>query len=196
MKPTIRILCLATAFFTAGPSAYEAMAEDGAKPSTLPATMQPSEVASAIAVPANASGDVDEWAPVSQDTLDGVRGGFDMGNGLLASFGIDRAVYVNGNLVTSTSFNVPDIAHMTSAQASAMSTALNSMSLTQIGPNNTFDPSSLGQVAAGTVIQNTLNNQNIQSITTLNTSVNTLNAFRQANFQESLQQSQLQALGH
>jgi hypothetical protein len=119
-----------------------------------------------------------------------------MGNGLVASFGIDRAVYVNGNLVTSTSFNIPDIAHITTTQAAAMNSALNSVSLTQIGPNNTFDPSALGQTSAATVIQNTLNKQNIQSITTLNAAVNSLNVFRQANFQNALQQTQLQSLGH
>lgn len=144
-----------------------------------------------------AANDVTAWVPVSEQALDATRGGFDLGNGLLASFGIDRAVYVNGNLVTSTSFNVPDIAHMTAGQAAAMSAALNSVSVTQVGPNNTFDPSSLGnKVSAATVVQNTLNNQNIQSITTLNTSVNTLNAFRQANFQDALQAAQLQSLGH
>ncbi|WP_430390629.1 hypothetical protein [Dyella sp. 20L07] len=190
------ILCLAAAFFAGGPCAYEAVAQDGATPASPPAVAQPTEVVGVTTASATAGGEVDGWAPVSQDTLDDIRGGFDMGNGLVASFGIDRAVYVNGNLVTQTSFNVPDIARMTTAQATAMSAALNSMSLTQIGPNNTFDPSSLGQVTAGTVIQNTLNNQTIQSVTTLNTTVNTLNAFRQMNFQEALQQSQLQSLGH
>jgi hypothetical protein len=85
---------------------------------------------------------------------------------------------------------------MTTAQAAAMSSALSSISLTQIGPNNTFDPSALGQTSAGTVIQNTLNHQNIQSITTVNASVNSLNVFRQANFQNALQQTELQSLGH
>ncbi|MCT7057460.1 hypothetical protein, partial [Salmonella enterica] len=78
----------------------------------------------------------------------------DVGNGLVASFGIDRAVYLNGNLVTQTSFNVPDVAHMTATQAAAMESALNAMSITQGGPNNTFDPSALGSTSGGTVIQN------------------------------------------
>jgi hypothetical protein len=176
-----------------------ARAQDGVTPAAVPVAVAPAAPAAALAdvvsgIPA--ADDLAGWAPVSQETLDEQRGGFDLGNGLVASFGIDRAVYVNGNLVTSTSFNVPDIAHMTPAQATAMQTALNSVTVTQVGPNNTFDPSSLGRNTGATVIQNTLNGQNIQSITTINTSVNTINAFRQANFQDALQQAQLQSLGH
>ena len=166
MRTAIRIICLGSMFCLGATYMMSARAQDGA------------------------------WVPVSPDVLDGMRGGFDMGNGLQASFGINRAVYVNGNLVTQTSFNIPDIAHITTTQAAAMQAALNSISITQIGPNNTFDPSSLGGVSAGTVIQNTLDNQKIQTITTLNTSVNSLNAFRAANFQDALQQAQLQSLVH
>jgi len=176
MKTAIRMFCLGPALCVGAACCMSAWAQDSAQP----------------AVP----GDVSSWTPVSQETLDGMRGGFDIGNGLMASFGINRAVYVNGNLVTQTSFNVPDIAHMTAIQAQAMQSALNAMSITQIGPNNTFDPSSLGATSAGTVVQNTLNNQKIQTVTTLNTSVNSLNAFRAANFQDSLQQAQLQSLVH
>ncbi|QNK02002.1 hypothetical protein [Dyella telluris] len=174
MNSTLRVIFLGTTIFVGAAGWASALADDS--PTT----------------PADGSG----WVPVSEQTLDETRGGFDVGNGLMASFGINRAVYVNGNLVTQTSFNVPDIARMTTTQASAMSSALNAMSITQIGPNNTFDPSSLGQTSAGAVIQNTLNNQNIQSVTTLNTSVNSLNAFRSANFQDALQQAQLQSLVH
>ena len=195
MKPVTHIFCFGTLLLVGGSCTLSAQAQESAVP-----------VAVSVVMPAPALVDTDlskvvgtdlaGWVPVSQDTLDETRGGYDLGNGLLASFGIDRAVYVNGNLVTSTSFNVPDIAHMTTTQASAMATALNSVSLTQIGPNNVFDPSSLGKTSAASVIQNTLNGQNIQSITTLNTTVNTLNAFRQTSFQDALQQAQLQSLGH
>jgi hypothetical protein len=184
MRTTIRVICLGSMFCVTAVWWMNAKAQDG-----VPAT-------STSTAPAAASTGVADWTPVGQDTLDSLRGGFDVGNGLMASFGIDRAVYVNGNLVTQTSFNVPDIAHMTTMQAAAMQSALNAMSITQIGPNNTFDPSSLGGTSAGTVIQNTLDNQKIQTITTLNTSVNSLNAFRAGNFQDALQQAQLQSLVH
>lgn len=198
MKPITRVICLSVVLLASSPWVHGALAQETvALSSAPPASPQAlSDVAAAPVGDAAGNNDVAGWAPVSAETLDDTRGGFDLGNGLVASFGIDRAVYVNGNLVTSTSFNVPDIAHMTTMQAAAMNSALSSISVTQIGPNNTFDPSALGQTSAGTVIQNTLNHQNIQSITTVNASVNSLNVFRQANFQNALQQTELQSLGH
>lgn len=192
MKPIHCVIGLGAVFLACGPWMVGARAQEGAAPVTNPAPA--SALASAVTgIPAGS--DLAGWTPVGDDALDQARGGFDLGNGLVASFGIDRAVYVNGNLVTSTSFNVPDIAHMTTQQAQAMSAALNTVSVTQVGPGNSFDPSSLGHGIGATVIQNTLNNQNIQSITTLNTSTNSLNVFRQQNFQDALQQAQLQSLG-
>ena len=195
MKPVACMIGLGTLLLASGPWMVGAQAQEMVAPAIVPAAAEPSALAHVVSgIPT--SDDLAGWTPVSQDTLDDARGGYDLGNGLMASFGIDRAVYVNGNLVTSTSFNVPDIAHMTPAQATAMQSALNTVTVTQIGPNNTFDPSSIGQNAGATVIQNTLNGQHIQSITTINTSVNSLNVFRQANFQDALQQAQLQAIGH
>jgi hypothetical protein len=195
MKPVACMIGLGTLLLACGPWMVGAQAQEMVAPAIVPAAAEPSALAHIVSgIPT--SDDLAGWTPVSQDTLDDARGGYDLGNGLMASFGIDRAVYVNGNLVTSTSFNVPDIAHMTPAQATAMQSALNTVTVTQIGPNNTFDPSSIGQNAGATVIQNTLNGQHIQSITTINTSVNSLNVFRQANFQDALQQAQLQAIGH
>ena len=133
--------------------------------------------------------------PVPKARLDTVRGGFDLGNGLQASFGIERAVYVNGVLVSYTSVNIPDIAHITTQQAVALASALGTVNV-QIGPGNTFDPSSMGKVTGTTVIQNTLNNQNISNLTTLNVGVNTLNAFRDEGLQQALQNASIQALGH
>jgi len=133
--------------------------------------------------------------PVPNERLDAVRGGFDLGDGLEASLGIERAVYIDGNLVTYTSVNIPDLAHVTTQQAMALASALSTVNV-QSGPGNTFDPSSLGSTTAATVIQNTLNNQTIRSLTTLNVAVNTLNAFRDEGMQQALQAAQVQALGH
>lgn len=200
MKPVAHIVGfgiagIACALGVVGAQAQDSNAAAPGVAAMVDARTPPAALASVVSgIPT--SGDMPGWTPVSQDTLDETRGGFDLGNGLVASFGIDRAVYVNGNLVSSTSFNVPDIAHMTTAQAQAMQTALNTVQVTQIGPNNTFDPSALAGKMGGTVIQNTLNNQNIQSITTINATTNSLNAFRETSLQESLQQAQLQSLGH
>ncbi|GLQ94218.1 hypothetical protein [Dyella acidisoli] len=79
--------------------------------------------------------------PVSMERLDAVRGGFDLGDGLQASLGIQRAVYVDGNLVTYINVTIPDIAHITTQQAVSLAEALGTVDV-QVGTGNTFDPSS------------------------------------------------------
>jgi hypothetical protein len=139
---------------------------------------------------------VGAWAAVSDSHLDAIRGGFDLGGGLLASFGIDRVVYINGNLVSSLSVHIPDLARITPDQANALAAATGAVNVTQNGPGNTFNPVILSHATAATVIQNTLDNQHIQSLTTINTSVNSLNTFRNLNLQESLQAGLVGSLGH
>lgn len=200
MKPVVHIvgfgiLCVACVSGVVGAQAQDGAITPPAAPALAVAAAPTAALETVVAgIPTSKA--MPGWTQVGEDTLDETRGGFDLGNGLVASFGIDRAVYVNGNLVSSTSFNVPDIGHMTTAQAQAMQTALNTVQVTQIGPNNTFDPAALAGKMGGTVIQNTLNNQNIQSITTINATTNSLNAFREGSLQEALQQAQLQSLGH
>ena len=83
--------------------------------------------------------------PVSYARLDEVRGGFDLGDGLLASLGIQELTYINGNLVTSTSINIPNIGQITAQQATALASALSTVNLVQNGPRNIIEPSSIGQ---------------------------------------------------
>lgn len=79
---------------------------------------------------------VASWAPVSEARLDAARGGFDLGGGLVAALGLDRVVYVNGALVVSTHVDIPDVAHLTPAQAGALSSAINTASVVQVGAGN------------------------------------------------------------
>ncbi|HXZ08696.1 MAG TPA: hypothetical protein VEI25_11615, partial [Paraburkholderia sp.] len=79
---------------------------------------------------------------VNEDRLDNMRGGFDLPSGLVVSFGISRAAFVNGNLVSSTSFNIPNIAQMTPQQAQMLASA-NNGALIQNGLNNTVQPGGL-----------------------------------------------------
>lgn len=136
------------------------------------------------------AGDADPaWASaglsaVSESRLDGMRGGFDLPSGLMVSFGITRAAFVNGDLVAQTSFNIPDIAHMTAQQAQMLANA-NTGALIQVGSGNAVQPGALPGLT-GAVIQNTLNGQQIQAITTLNTTVNSLGAFTATNFLSTL----------
>ncbi|NOZ15959.1 MAG: hypothetical protein GXP07_08885, partial [Betaproteobacteria bacterium] len=103
-------------------------------------------------------------------------------------FGIDRAVYINGDLVASASVNIPDIARMTTAQAQQLANVVNTVNVVQNGPNNVAPPDiATGAAAAATVIQNSLNNQTLQAITTINAAVNSLPQFRQLSLNNALQ---------
>jgi uncharacterized cupredoxin-like copper-binding protein len=133
---------------------------------------------------------------VSNRRLDGMRGGFDTGASLQVSFGIQRAVYINGNLVTSTSVNIPDVGQINAAQASALAAVTNTVNVIQNGPGNSFDPAPLTHATGATVIQNSLNNQNIQTLTTLSTAVNSLDAFKNVNLQNTLQSALTGSIGH
>ncbi|WP_454737074.1 flagellin [Cupriavidus necator] len=242
-----------------------AQASDLPQPDALDASALPSQAASSARDPdqnplAAARGSMAGWKPVAQEKLDDMRGGFEV-PGLQVSFGIERAVYLNGALVVATSINIPDVGRITADQAAQLATALgpaivantnaavnnalagnpvtagtqlgadganasasagsaggsgaatsvaanggaagaNSsasgaaglpgttvttatgqvltnglLNVIQNGPGNAAAVGSLAGTPA-TVIQNTLNNQSIRSLMTIDASVNTLQAFR------------------
>ncbi|MBP0635753.1 MULTISPECIES: hypothetical protein [unclassified Cupriavidus] len=72
---------------------------------------------------AAARGSMAGWKPVAHEKLDEMRGGFEMPN-LQVSFGIERAVYINGALVVATSINIPDVGRITAEQAARLATTL------------------------------------------------------------------------
>lgn len=210
---------------------------------------------------AAARGDMTGWKPVAQERLDEMRGGFDAG-GLQVSFGIERAVYINGALTVATSLNIPDVGRITTDQAARLASTLGpsivsatqaavassvagagagagsngtagsasssasasaagsagaagsssasaagassvatgvagaagsqmttiatgtgqvitngALTIIQNGPGNTANVGALAG-SAGTIIQNSLNNQSIRSVMTIDAGVNTLQAFR------------------
>jgi hypothetical protein len=125
-------------------------------------------------------------AAVSETLLDEARGGFELPANLRASLVLDRSAFVNGERVAHTSARVSDIASMTASEACALAQAFTTL-VVQSGPANTFSLPDLG--AASTVIQNTLNDQHLVTLTTLDVQVNTLGAFREFNFQDGLGQA-------
>lgn len=136
-----------------------------------------------------------DWPAVSERELDDMRGGFAMDAGLKISFGIQRAVYVNGNLTTATSVNIPNLGTLTGEQATLLSATTGTVNLIQNGPANTFQPGLIAQGATATVIQNTLDNQNIKSLTSIDATVNSLGIFKGINFQSGLQDAVQHAVG-
>lgn len=137
---------------------------------------------------------------LSAASLDDMRGGFVTDTGLKVSFGIDRATYINGNLVTMTSLNVADLGALkgggagqgnvpvavVQSQAGGGATTVGGMNIVQNGPNNVVQTNSLSPNALGTIVQNSLDNQKIQNVTTVNTTVNSGQMLRSINFQYSL----------
>lgn len=61
---------------------------------------------------------------VSDVRLDRIRGGFDLGDNLRASFALQRTVLINGMETMRTTITVPDIANITRDQAAALQDAL------------------------------------------------------------------------
>ena len=134
-----------------------------------------------------------DWPPVDRATLDALRGGFDAVNGLTIGFGIERTAYVNGELVAKHSVRIPDVAAMTPEQAAALDQAVNSVVLIQNGSGNSFEM--VSAPAGATIVQNTLNDQHIVTLTTINADVSSLAVLRSLAAQESLQLALTRAVG-
>jgi len=115
-------------------------------------------------------------------SLDAIRGGYSGINGLQVFFGIERSVYVNGALVTTTSLNL-------SGQGQPVGGG-QSLALIQSGAGNSVAPQLLLPSAMpGTVIQNTLNDQRIQALTVINATVNSMQVLRSLNLQTTIRES-------
>lgn len=139
----------------------------------------------ALCLPAQADA---VWEAVSERTLDGLRGGFDVGGGLLVSFGITRAVYINGDLVTQTTLNFGRLSELTPAQAAQLDQQMAALNLVQTGPGNSVAPDVVS-TGAGTIIQNTLNNQHIVNQTVIDARSNAMGMIKNLNIQNTLNEA-------
>ncbi|WP_153145302.1 hypothetical protein [Dechloromonas sp. H13] len=131
-----------------------------------------------------------QLAAVDSEALDQIRGGFEIeGSGLKFSIGIERAVFINGNLVASTVL-VPKDLQATSGGASAPSTipaaSTGGLAIVQNGTGNNVS-AQINPNMAGTIIQNTLNDQKIQNVTTINATVNSLQTMRAMSVHNTIQ---------
>lgn len=118
-----------------------------------------------------------EWRPVDPARLAQMRGGFQMPSGMMLSFGIERVVFLNGELTARIAVQIPDVARITPEQAQALADFNRGM-VVQIGEGNRFDPA---QVAGGLVIQNTLDDQDIRTLTRIEVGTDTLGAYQNLN---------------
>lgn len=132
-----------------------------------------------------------EWQPVDPARLAQMRGGFQMPSGMTLSFGIERVVFVNGELTARIAVQVPDVARITPDQAQALAD-FNRGLVVQIGEGNRFDPA---QATGGLVIQNTLDHQDIRTVTRIDVGVDTLGAYRTLNANGALTDALIRAPG-
>jgi hypothetical protein len=133
-----------------------------------------------LAAPASAA--PPGWVAVDAATLDAQRGGFTLANGLALSLGIERLVAINGEVVARTSVRVPDLSRLSDEQARQTSAALSAVKLIQNGGDNIYQAAFADSTIGGTVIQNTLSDQRIESRTVINASVNSLGLLKAINF--------------
>ena len=172
------------------------LAARAAKAAELAEATAAANAASAVAEPAplqlNASPFGNRTVAVTESALDRVRGGFE-GGGLNISFGIERAVYVNGALVSTTTLNVSELGKLTAGRGPVAIDA-GTIALIQNGVGNSVSASTLTSTSAGTIVQNTLDGQKIQNVTVINATANSLGVLRGINFQSSLRSAVVDSL--
>lgn len=128
------------------------------------------------------------WLALPDSRLAQMCGGFSLPSGLVISFGIERAVFVNGQLVATTQLQINDPARLTPSTAARLA-EFDGKVLVQVGAGNTVH----SQDSAGLVIQNSADHQAIRTLTRLDVSVSTLSTFKLANIEASLQNALVNA---
>ncbi|MBC7505834.1 MAG: hypothetical protein H7267_08955 [Sandarakinorhabdus sp.] len=114
--------------------------------------------------------------------MSALRGGFTSANGLQVSLGVERLVAINGEVVSRTSFQLADIGRLDPDQARETSAALSAVKLIQNGSDNIYSAVFANDTLGGTVIQNSLNGQRIESSTIINSTVNSIGLLKTMNF--------------
>jgi hypothetical protein len=115
-----------------------------------------------------------EVAVLHDDTLDQLRGGFDGGTGLKIAFGWVRTVAINGETVHQARFTMPDTSQIGAEQAGIWAEAATAL--------------------PATVVQNSLSNQQISTLTEINATVNSLGLMKSLNASGVLRESLLDSM--
>jgi hypothetical protein len=142
--------------------------------------------------PSSARADADgfggaEIVPLQE--LDATRGGYQAGQDLMFSFGIEKAIYLNGVLEATSSLNLlqPAGGGSPSSQVPSFTLIQNGSSNQNIG-KNFFAFTSPEQGFQGTILQNSLDLQKITTVTKISVGLNVLGAFRENNLSSIVNQ--------
>ncbi|MBK6006397.1 hypothetical protein JJB11_09865 [Ramlibacter ginsenosidimutans] len=134
------------------------------------------------------------WMTTGDDLLADMRGGFALPDGLMVSFGIVRTVLIDGQVVSQTALQIPDVRSITVDQARQLGQQLAGVAVVQNGTANTLQLPH-PDAAPGFVIQNSENNRTLQAITEITASTNTLRTLQGMNLNRTLSDALKGALG-
>ncbi len=146
------------------------------------------------------------WTPVSEAMLDGLRGGFQSSvTGPIVSFGIERSVFLNGQLISSVALTIPDATKIAAnvrdtitlvqrGSGNEMPLGVSATTPQGVSAAMSHDASTLPPLT--TVIQNSLDHQTIQSHTVLNATVQALTLARSIDLGNALSLANLNSLRH
>jgi len=134
------------------------------------------------------------WTASPDDQLAQMRGGFALTGELMVSFGIVRTVLVDGQVVSQTALHIPDLRSITAEQAQQLGRQSAGLGLVQSGPGNTFEPPRVAALP-GLVIQNTQNNRQLQAITEITATANSMRMLQGINFNQALSDALKGAVG-
>jgi hypothetical protein len=135
------------------------------------------------------------WIAVDAATLERQRGGFTTASGLEVSLGIERLVTINGTEVARTSIRIADIGSLSAEQARETGAALSAVKLVQNGAGNNVMTAFSNDILGGTIIQNTLNDQRIESRTLISASVNSMDLLHTLHFHGNVSEAIARAAG-
>ena len=147
-------------------------------------------LAAAVRVEAGSDADAFRGAEVVPvEELESTRGGYKAGTDMMFSFGIEKAVYVNGVLEATSSLNLLS----PNGGAGGFSQVPFPGTLIQVG--NPGDPNTGTNFSAislddfrGIIVQNSLDQQRIANITRISVGLNILGAYRENNLSSILNQ--------
>lgn len=120
---------------------------------------------------------------VSSGQLDTMRGGFHTRSGLQISLGITKAVMIDGVLQTMNTLNIQNLARLQGLESGFTATGLLPETVTLVR-NSGFN----------TLIQNSLNQKNIQSLTIIDSTVTNAGLFRQINLMSRINEQLIGAM--
>lgn len=139
-----------------------------------------------------------DWFPVGDAVLEKARGGFDLGGGLMVTFGLTRTITINGQLTATTSIQIPDLAKISREQSAVLAVQINEVKSVQNGQYNSVGSEQSRLHSQGlAIIQNSLDNQSIKSLTTIDANVGSLSILKTINLQSTIRDAMMNSIsGH